>query len=86
MSNDDFKAIEPDMDSDRFCAVCGTILPTTHIAASFDVTEYNWTSKQIGAFYCDLCQFCYNKIIGNVNGGIELAYERISRERVNKDK
>ncbi len=77
--------IEMDLESNRFCAICGDILQAPYIASSFDVTAHNWMMKEIEYFGCGVCYHCYKKIMENVNGGIALAYEKIGREYVYKE-
>ena len=79
---------ENDFDEDnkpeRFCAICGEILPTPYIAATYEITNHDWVNKCQGYLVCDVCYHCHMKIMENINGGIESAYEKIGRKYIEK--
>lgn len=82
MTNDN---IQEDNSYDRFCAICGEILPHPNISATFEITSHDWTSKRSDYFVCDICGVCYERMMKNINGGIEYAYKKLGREYLERD-
>ena len=79
---DNGEDIEENNTADRFCAICGEILPTEYVASTLEVTAHNWMSKRMDMFVADVCYMCHTKIMDNIDGGIEMAYEKIGRKYV----